>query len=94
MHCKIEGPAAYDILTNFEQRWKKATKRDFKLKKVTRWRDDALIRLDQISWILTPSFGPDGDQNVHVCGEEDPDNWHVQVAGKTFYIIHLEYAFE
>lgn len=23
LHCKIEGPAAYDVLKNFEQRWKK-----------------------------------------------------------------------
>nr|CAB3456248.1 unnamed protein product [Digitaria exilis] len=26
LHCKIEGPAAYDILTNFEQRWRKSAK--------------------------------------------------------------------
>ncbi|KAG0453232.1 hypothetical protein HPP92_025639 [Vanilla planifolia] len=26
LHCKVEGPAAYDILTNFEQRWRKSTK--------------------------------------------------------------------
>ncbi|KAJ8768258.1 hypothetical protein K2173_021198 [Erythroxylum novogranatense] len=80
LHCKIEGPAAYDVLINFEQRWKKATKwRDFKLKKVARWHDDALIRLDRISWILTPSSGPEGDKNARVASEDDPDNWHIQV---------------
>ncbi|KAL0366002.1 UNVERIFIED_CONTAM: Phospholipase D delta [Sesamum radiatum] len=26
LHCKLEGPAAYDVLKNFEQRWRKATK--------------------------------------------------------------------
>ncbi|MED6160425.1 hypothetical protein PIB30_051398 [Stylosanthes scabra] len=26
LHCKIEGPAVYDILTNFEQRWRKAAR--------------------------------------------------------------------
>uniref|UniRef100_A0A804KLZ8 phospholipase D n=1 Tax=Musa acuminata subsp. malaccensis TaxID=214687 RepID=A0A804KLZ8_MUSAM len=26
LHCKIEGPAVYDILKNFEQRWRKATR--------------------------------------------------------------------
>ncbi|KAK6945637.1 Phospholipase D/Transphosphatidylase [Dillenia turbinata] len=79
LHCKIEGPAAYDILTNFEQRWKKAKKwRDFKLKKVTYWHDDTLIKLDRISWILTPSSA-DNDKNVHVSEENDPENWHVQV---------------
>ncbi|KAK3028224.1 hypothetical protein RJ639_037558 [Escallonia herrerae] len=80
LHCKVEGPAAYDIMTNFEQRWRKATKwRDFGLRKVRHWHDDALLRLDRISWILTPSSGPDGDSVVHVTNEEDQENWHVQV---------------
>ncbi|XP_061365758.1 phospholipase D delta-like [Gastrolobium bilobum] len=80
LHCKIEGPAAYDILTNFEQRWRKAKKwRDFRLKKVTNWHDDALLRLDRISWILNPSSGPDGDKAVHVTDENDPESWNVQV---------------
>ncbi|KAK1275790.1 Phospholipase D delta [Acorus gramineus] len=81
LHCKIEGPAAYDILTNFEQRWRKATKwRDFRFRKVTHWHDDALIKLDRISWILTPSsLDPNDDENVHVTDEKDPENWHVQV---------------
>ncbi|KAK7399686.1 hypothetical protein VNO78_10875 [Psophocarpus tetragonolobus] len=79
LHCKIEGPAAYDILTNFEQRWRKAKKwRDFRLKKVTNWHDDALLRLDRISWIVKPSpFN--GDKSVHVTDENDPESWHVQV---------------
>lgn len=86
LHCKIEGPAAYDILTNFEQRWQKATKwRDFRLKKVTHWHEDALIRLDRISWILTPSSGLDGDKIVRVTDEEDHETWHVQVGSKLFY---------
>ncbi|KAM0946407.1 putative phospholipase D [Dioscorea sansibarensis] len=55
LHCRIDGPAAYDILTNFEQRWRKATKwRDFKFRKVRHWNDDCLIKLDRISWIKTP----------------------------------------
>lgn len=82
LHCKIEGPAAYDILTNFEQRWKKAKWRDFRLKKVTPWNDDSLIKLDRISWILTPSPGHNGDQVVRVNDEEDSQNWHVQVGKK------------
>ncbi|KAL5704790.1 phospholipase D [Ranunculus cassubicifolius] len=78
LHCKIEGPAAYDILTNFEQRWRKATKwKDFKIKKVARWYDDALINLDRMSWIQTPDAS--SDENVRVTKDEDPENWHVQV---------------
>lgn len=80
LHCKVEGPAAYDILTNFEQRWRKAKKwRNLRLKKVTNWHDDALLRLDRISWILTPSTGSDGDAVVHVTEENDPETWNVQV---------------
>ncbi|XP_061337154.1 phospholipase D delta-like [Gastrolobium bilobum] len=80
LHCKVEGPAAYDILTNFEQRWKKAKKwRDFRLKKVTSWHDDPLLSLERISWILTPSSDPEGDRAVRVTNEDDPESWHVQV---------------
>ncbi|KAL4183949.1 hypothetical protein AMTRI_Chr11g157630 [Amborella trichopoda] len=81
LHCKIEGPAAYDILTNFEQRWRKATKwREFKLKKVTHWHDDALIKLERISWILSPSTSvPSDDFNLWVSHEDDGECWHVQV---------------
>ncbi|GMN49529.1 hypothetical protein TIFTF001_018683 [Ficus carica] len=79
LHCKIDGPAAYDVLTNFEQRWRKAKWKDFRLKKIASWNDDALLRVDRISWILTPTSGPAGDQNVRVSTEEDPENWHVQI---------------
>lgn len=76
LHCKIEGPAAYDILINFEQRWGKATKwRDLR-KKVTHWHDDALIKLERISWILTPTSEK---SDAHVSDEQDPENWHVQI---------------
>lgn len=88
LHCKVEGPAAYDILTNFEQRWRKASRwPDFRLKKVGRWHDDALIKVDRISWILSPGSGPKGDQVVQVTDEQDPESWHVQVSSHT---IHLE----
>ncbi|KAF9618437.1 hypothetical protein IFM89_001160 [Coptis chinensis] len=80
LHCRIDGPAAHDILTNFEQRWRKATKwKDIGIKKVTRWYDDALINLDRMSWILTPAAS--NDENVRVSKEGDPENWHVQVFG-------------
>uniref|UniRef100_A0A7N0RFY7 phospholipase D n=1 Tax=Kalanchoe fedtschenkoi TaxID=63787 RepID=A0A7N0RFY7_KALFE len=80
LHCRIEGPAAYDVLTNFEQRWRKSSQwPDFRLRKVARWHDDALIKVDRISWILSPGQGPSGDQIVHVTDEKDPESWHVQV---------------
>ncbi|XP_073003517.1 phospholipase D delta-like [Typha latifolia] len=75
LHCKIDGPAAYDILTNFEQRWRKVTKWRLRLRKVTSWHDDTLIKIDRISWIISPSEEPD----ACVSDEQDPDNWHVQI---------------
>ncbi|KAH1252228.1 Phospholipase D delta [Glycine soja] len=83
LHCKIEGPAAYDILTNFEQRWRKATRWSElgrKLKRVSHWNDDSLIKLERISWILSPSEStPIDDPELWVSKEDDPENWHVQV---------------
>ncbi|XP_010520828.1 PREDICTED: phospholipase D delta-like [Tarenaya hassleriana] len=83
LHCKVEGPAAYDILTNFEQRWRKATRWSeigMKFKRVTRWHDDALIKLERISWILSPSAStPVDDPSLWVSNEREPHNWHVQV---------------
>ncbi|KAK6915958.1 hypothetical protein RJ641_018819 [Dillenia turbinata] len=38
---------------------------DFKLKNFTHWHDDTLIKLDWISWILTPS-STDNNKNVRV----------------------------
>ncbi|KAI3875788.1 hypothetical protein MKX03_023711 [Papaver bracteatum] len=83
LHCRMEGPAAYDILKNFEQRWKKATKwSEFgqRFKKIRHHHDDALIKLDRISWILSPSPAvPEDDPLLWVSNEGDPENWHVQV---------------
>ncbi|KAK1322123.1 Phospholipase D delta [Acorus calamus] len=83
LHCKIEGPAAYDVLTNFEQRWKKAIKwSEFgqRFIKVRHWNDDALIKLERISWILSPSPAvPIDDPRLWVSNEDDRENWHIQV---------------
>ncbi|KAG6474500.1 hypothetical protein ZIOFF_068437 [Zingiber officinale] len=83
LHCKIEGPAAYDILKNFEQRWRRATKwREFswRFKKASRWHDDALIKLERISWILSPSpTVQEDDPSLWVSKERDSEHWHVQV---------------
>ncbi|KAL6220753.1 hypothetical protein ACLB2K_008509 [Fragaria x ananassa] len=89
LHCRIDGPAAYDVLINFEQRWRKATQwREFGLrKKVSHWHDDALIKIGRISWILSPEISvskeftviPKDDAAVWVQREDDPENWHVQI---------------
>ncbi|KAK7310995.1 hypothetical protein RJT34_08831 [Clitoria ternatea] len=83
LHCKIEGPAAYDILTNFEQRWRKASKwaeLGRKFRRASHWHDDSLIKLERISWILSPSESmPNDDPELWVSKEDDPSSWHVQI---------------
>lgn len=71
----------YDILTNFEQRWRKAVKWwGSCFRKVSNWHDDALIKLERISWIVTPSNSvPANDPSLWVSKEDDIENWHVQV---------------
>ncbi|KAG0563480.1 hypothetical protein KC19_8G034600 [Ceratodon purpureus] len=71
LHCKIEGHAAYDVLTNFEQRWRKATPRH----------DDELIDIDRHEGLWGPSNrAPDaGDPALFVSGDQDPETWHVQI---------------
>ncbi|PIN08995.1 Phospholipase D1 [Handroanthus impetiginosus] len=71
LHCKIDGPAAYDVLTNFEERWLKASKRN-KLQKMKASYDDSLLKLDRIPDVL--AIAEAGSQR-----EGDPEGWHVQV---------------
>ncbi|XP_065855479.1 phospholipase D delta [Euphorbia lathyris] len=87
LHCRIDGPAAYDVLINFEQRWRKATRWKEFLKKESHWSDDAMIKIERISWILSPPLATKGGVTVvpqdcplvHVSSEDDPENWHVQI---------------
>ncbi|XP_050365918.1 phospholipase D delta [Argentina anserina] len=89
LHCRIDGPAAYDVLINFEQRWRKATQwREFGLrKKVSHWHDDSLIKIGRISWILSPEIIvskehtniPKDNEALWVQREDDPEDWHVQI---------------
>ncbi|KAJ6916524.1 phospholipase D delta-like isoform X2 [Populus alba x Populus x berolinensis] len=91
LHCKIDGPAAYDVLINFEQRWRKATKwteLGLHFKRTSHWSDDSLIKIERISWILSPPLSktkagttivPGDDPTAFVSSEEDPEHWHVQI---------------
>lgn len=96
MHCRVDGPAAYDVLLNFEQRWRKATKwKEFSIlfKKASHWHDDALLKIERMSWILSPSMPfpkggttivPGDDPSLWVTSEDDAQNWHVQVKNLKF----------
>ena len=77
MHCRLDGPAAYDVLENFEQRWRK-TKR-LRLKgvlpfgKKAHWKEDALRKLERITWILSPAAKSDADAAAAAGDDEDGD---------------------
>ncbi|KAJ8766136.1 hypothetical protein K2173_021653 [Erythroxylum novogranatense] len=71
LHSKIDGPAAYDILTNFEERWLKASKRHG-INKLKSSHDDALLKLDRIPEII-------GREEIPGLTDNDPENWDVQV---------------
>ncbi|KAH7442290.1 hypothetical protein KP509_03G080700 [Ceratopteris richardii] len=73
LHCKIEGPAVYDVLTNFEQRWRRVAKwHGWGLKVMNGgFREDFLLDLKQKSWGLR-------DSAQYVTAENDPEGWHVQ----------------
>lgn len=70
MYARIEGPAAYDVLMNFEERWLKAAKRNGvkRLKKS----DDSLLKIQRIPDII-------GLSDLMYLNDNDPETWHVQV---------------
>ncbi|CAN0904027.1 Phospholipase D beta 1 [Linum grandiflorum] len=71
LHSKIEGPAAYDVLQNFEERWSKASK-PRGIHKLKSSQDDALLKLERIPEIL-------GISEAATLAENDPEAWHVQI---------------
>nr|XP_043630474.1 phospholipase D beta 1-like [Erigeron canadensis] len=71
LHCRIEGPAAYDVLKNFEERWLRASK-PRGLSKIKKFSDDVLLKLDKIPDIL-------GITDARYTSEKDPEGWHIQV---------------
>lgn len=72
LHSRIEGPAAYDVLANFEERWLKTTKQRSSLKKLTSSFDDALLSIERISDIIPMD-------EVPCLSENNPETWNVQV---------------
>ncbi|KAG2681307.1 hypothetical protein I3760_11G138500 [Carya illinoinensis] len=71
LHCHIDGPAAYDILTNFEERWLNASK-VHGIQKLKSSYDDALLKIERIPDIVGIADFPLQSQN-------GPGDWHVQV---------------
>lgn len=72
MHSRLDGPAAYDVLTNFEERWLKASKPHGMKKLKKSAYGDSLLRLERIPDIIGASHAASTTDN-------DPETWHVQV---------------
>lgn len=70
MHSRIDGPAAYDVLRNFEERWLKASKHHG-IKKL-KSQDDKLLKIERIPEIV-------GIDDSLYMNDNDPETWHVQV---------------
>lgn len=75
MHSKIDGPAAYDVLKNFEERWLKASKRSGSKKpsKLSRSHNDTLLWIEKIPDIIAI------DDEIY-SNDNDPERWDVQVS--------------
>lgn len=71
LHSLVDGPAAYDILTNFEERWLRALKMN-RLRKMKSSQDDSLLKIDRIADIVAI------DQ-VSCQNEDNREIWHTQV---------------
>lgn len=81
LHSQVDGPAAYDILTNFEERWLRALKMH-KLQKIKSSQDDSLLKIDRIPDIVGIDEFPSQKEN-------NPETWHVQVSLTVQEIIIL-----
>lgn len=71
LHSRIEGPAAYDVLANFEERWRRASKQSG-LQKLKSSYDDALLSIERISDIIPMA-------EVPCLSEDNPEAWNVQI---------------
>lgn len=83
MHSKIDGPAAYDVLSNFENRWLKASKRHG-LQKLKASYDDSLLKIERIPDII-------GMANVPCLSQDHPESWNVQVSFPANQVFSLAF---
>ncbi|KAJ0250267.1 C2 domain-containing protein [Hirschfeldia incana] len=72
LHSKIDGPAAYDVLANFEQRWLKASGKRHRISIHRSSSDDALLKIDRLPHIM-------GLSEASFVNDNDPESWNVQV---------------
>ncbi|KAM0867231.1 hypothetical protein ACQ4PT_042114 [Festuca glaucescens] len=71
LHSKIDSPAAFDVLKNFEERWLKASKRTG-AKKLTKSCNDTLLWIEKIPEIAAI------DDEIY-SSDSDPERWDIQI---------------
>ncbi|CAL4991320.1 unnamed protein product [Urochloa decumbens] len=76
-HCKIEGPAAWDVLHNFEQRWRKQGGKDDLIHNVLfpwKTQKDVLVDLRGMEDVIMPQASP-----AVITAGDNNESWNVQV---------------
>lgn len=82
LHCKIEGPAVYDVLKNFEQRWLKASRwhgLSLKIRTGNVWHDHSLINLNEVPWAFSLGNESQPNHQLNVTNDKDIETWHIQI---------------
>ena len=94
MHCRLDGLAAYDVLENFEQRWRNTTRLHLKgvlpFGKKAHWKEDALRKLERITWILNPAAKFDADAAA-AGGDDDGDLLNDLSDVRVFFFGSIQY---
>ncbi|CAL5006834.1 unnamed protein product [Urochloa decumbens] len=88
LHCRLDGPAADDVLRNLQQRWSKldkATKLWEMLGKATYWREGDLLNLDRIPGSSSSDLLMDDD-----AGDRQGRGWHAQAQYHLLCKKHVE----
>ncbi|KAF2582022.1 hypothetical protein F2Q68_00002320 [Brassica cretica] len=83
LHSKIDGPAAYDVLANFEQRWLEASEKRHRISIHRSSSKDALLTIDIISNIM-------GLLEATSVIDNDPESWNVQAIRSAQHFIYIE----
>ncbi|KAK1653609.1 hypothetical protein QYE76_071414 [Lolium multiflorum] len=71
LHSKIDGPAAFDVMKNFEERWLKSSKRTG-AKKLTKSCNDSLLWIEKI-----PELAAIDDETY--SSDSDQERWDIQI---------------
>mmetsp|Transcript_18608 Transcript_18608/g.56169 ORF Transcript_18608/g.56169 Transcript_18608/m.56169 type:complete len:842 (-) Transcript_18608:570-3095(-) len=70
IHCRLEGPVAWDVLLNFEQRWRKQSGCPGELLNMT-------VQVPNL--VFGGSGPPEGAPATMVMPPQDPEAWQVQL---------------